>query len=95
MVRLYGQIRSKNQLRGELKTSHTLQGKISIPSQYHGYAKYEGEYNVRPKINSQELPTANKVLVQNVSVEKIPIYEVSNEKGNTVVIGGEKEYGYQ
>lgn len=49
---------------------------------------YEGEYNVRPKLTAQTLETAKKYMSQNVEVEEIPIYVVSNNSGGkTVVIG--------
>lgn len=49
---------------------------------------YEGDYNVRPQLTAQTLETAKKYMSQNVEVEEIPIYVVSNNSGGkTVVIG--------
>jgi hypothetical protein len=48
---------------------------------------YEGEYTVIPKTEEQTLKTANKVMSDNLVVEKIPYYEVTNTaNGKTVTI---------
>lgn len=55
---------------------------------------YEGPYQVTPKAyNSQTLHTANKTMTNNVTVFKVPYYEVSNEKGKTVYIAQEVNNG--
>ncbi|MGN1410283.1 MAG: hypothetical protein ACI4XJ_08910 [Eubacteriales bacterium] len=53
--------------------------------------KYTGEYSVTPSAESaQTLETAQKYLDDNVTVEKIPTYEVSNDSGGaTLIIGNE------
>lgn len=52
--------------------------------------KYEGEYDVTPKVDSQSLPTAQKFLEQDVTVRAIPFYKVSNTSGGaTIYIGNE------
>lgn len=51
---------------------------------------YTGAYDVVPKVTQQTLPTANKRMTRDVTVMKIPYYEVSNEEdGQTVYIGKE------
>ena len=57
---------------------------------------YEGAYTVHSAAHeAQELPTANKHLVKNITVEKIPYYETSNlSDGITVYIGDESEVNY-
>lgn len=49
---------------------------------------YEGEYQVIPKANEQTLETKGRKMRENVTVNKIPMYEFSNNFGTTVVIGG-------
>lgn len=50
---------------------------------------YEGDYDATPKLVEQRLPTKNKLLIDDVKIEKIPITIVSNSSGgNTVIIGG-------
>ena len=58
-----------------------------------GAELYEGAYTVHSAAHEvQELPTANKHLVKNITVEKIPYYETSNlSDGITIYIGDERE----
>ena len=51
---------------------------------------YEGPYEAIPKVEAQTLPTAKKLMTEDVTVQGVPIYEVSNEQGgNTVYIAKE------
>lgn len=55
---------------------------------------YEGPYTVTPKAyDSQTLLTANKSMTNNVTVFRVPYFEVSNEKGKTVYIAQEVNNG--
>jgi hypothetical protein len=50
---------------------------------------YDGEYTVTPLASiSQILQTKDKSLNENIVVLEIPVYEVSNEYGTTITIGG-------
>lgn len=53
---------------------------------------YSGDYEVVPNaFSAQVLPTANKSLMQDVVVQKVPYYETSNvQQGITVYIAGEE-----
>lgn len=53
------------------------------------YDWYTGDYSVIPKVTSQSLATAKKLMSRNVEIKSIPFYEVSNTKGTTVYIGDE------
>lgn len=55
--------------------------------------KYSGEYSVTPSADSaQTLETAQKYLADNVTVEKIPYYEMDNASGGTTIyIGSDEE----
>lgn len=53
-----------------------------------GVETYDGYYTVIPKKIEQELYTKNKMMKDDVTVQKIPYHEISNETGTTVVIGG-------
>jgi hypothetical protein len=65
------------------------QDTIIVPV-YKDAPPYEGDYVVTPKVSEQTLPTADKLLSEDVTVKKIPYFEVSNESGgNTVFIGNE------
>ena len=52
---------------------------------------FKGPYEVIPKVDEeQELPTADKMLSENILVKEIPFYKTSNEIGGyTIYIGGE------
>lgn len=51
---------------------------------------YTGSYTVTPKVTQQILPTANKLMQDDVTVKSIPIYSASNPSGgNTVYIAKE------
>lgn len=51
---------------------------------------YEGEYNVTPKIETQTLPTKEKVMADDIKIKAIPFFNVSNTSGgSTVYIGKE------
>lgn len=52
-------------------------------------APYEGEYTVKPDFAVQTLPTTDKTLRDDVTVEAIEVSRVSNQAGGTTVyIGG-------
>ena len=53
--------------------------------------KYEGDYEVTPSTyNDKVLATRNLVMTKDVTVRKIPQFEVSNTAGGkTLIIGGE------
>ena len=49
---------------------------------------YEGDYNVIPRVYEQTLPTKDKLMLNDVTVEIIPLSKVINlSNGYTVTIG--------
>ena len=55
---------------------------------------YTGEYLVVPKVAEQTvLETENKTMTDNVTVERIPMYEASNDAGGNTLSIGEMYYG--
>ena len=57
---------------------------------YMGGEPYEGPYDVTPKVTAQILPTAKKLMREDVSVRAIPYFDVSNPAGgNTIYIANE------
>ena len=57
---------------------------------YMGGEPYDGPYEVTPKVSSQTLPTAKKLMLDDVSVRAIPYFDVSNQAGgNTIYIANE------
>ena len=56
--------------------------------------KYEGEYDVIPSTyNDKVLATQNLVMTKDVTVRKIPQFEVSNTSNGKTLIIGEEYYG--
>lgn len=71
---------------GEIRTRAELHGTVQILKEHE---TYEGTYNIVPKGVTQTLYTTDKLMKENVVVEKIPYYEVSNDSdGITAIIGG-------
>lgn len=56
--------------------------------------KYEGEYDVTPSTyNDKVLATRNLVMSKDVTIRKIPQFEVSNTADGKTLIIGEEYYG--
>ena len=53
------------------------------------YEIWNGNYNIIPSVNSQSLDTKGKAMRDNITINQIPYYEVSNNFVNTVYIGGD------
>lgn len=75
----------------ESKQSFTLSfGEIHKVSIESDIPPYTGEYTVTPKVNSQTLETAKKLMINDVTIKAIPYYDVGNTSGgSTVYIGNE------
>lgn len=50
-----------------------------------GGVPYEGPYEVTPNVDGQVLPTANKTMTSDITINKIPYAEVSNPGGGLTV----------
>lgn len=85
---LSGVLKGSEKIQGRLQARGVLVGKVGFPK-CTGAEEYDGAYDVIPKTYAQELGTDNKVMRDNVRVEKIPYFETSNEKGTTVYIANE------
>lgn len=82
-----GKIVSQVNLTGRITFSGNLIGHIYMPN---GFEDYIGDYQVTPKVESQSLQTKDKHMVDDVTINAIPYFDVSNEAGgNTVYIGSE------
>ena len=83
---LKGHIISKNTLSATISPKSKLIGELSKPI---GYINYNGTYEITPKTKEQIIETENKHMSRNMLIKEIPFYEVSNEKGETIIIGGD------
>ena len=74
---------------GDIELNSTVDGENGIVYQRIEGDAYEGSYVVTPKVTSQVLQTAHKLMASNVTVLEIPYFETSNQSGYTVYIGNE------
>ncbi len=68
----------------------SLSGLLTVGGIQGDFDQYEGEYEITPKAREDTyLMTRNKLLLNNITIEKIPVYTVSNDTGGlTFTIGG-------
>lgn len=57
--------------------------------------EYSGSYDITPLFTAQVLPTAKKLMQKDVTIRKIPQYEVSNDSNGYTLIIGEEYYNAQ
>lgn len=60
-----------------------------------GVPEYSGPYDITPLFSAQVLPTAKRLMRQDITVKKIPQYEVSNDYGGYTLIIGDEYYNAQ
>ena len=85
---MLGSINAPTTIAGALSSPATITGGLTIPT-YVDVDIYNGDYVVAPNFDGQTLPTANKTLIQDVTVKPIEVQVVSNTAGGkTVYIGG-------
>ena len=82
---LSGSIALESALQGAIGSELVLGGSVSMPETFD---RFSGEYRVVPAVESKVLQTKDKLMGDDVTVESIPYYEVSNPAGGaTIVIG--------
>lgn len=77
----------------EIRGRPALQFDIGAVKVIHmgGGEPYRGAYTVAPKTYEETvLPTKAKTMLDNVTIKKIPQYEVSNEAGGITLILGDE-----
>lgn len=82
---LSGILQTESSVSGKLTAEIEIKGSLVLPI---GYEDYAGPYSVKPKTEPQSLATADRYLAQDVTIDAIPYYEVSNQNGKTIIIGG-------
>lgn len=60
-----------------------------------GAPEYSGPYDITPLFTAQVLPTAKRLMQQDLTIKKIPQYEVSNDSNGYTLIIGEEYYNAQ
>lgn len=88
---IYGKLAAIESFSGSLSDAGQLHGSVS--TQQIAHKRYDGSYDIIPKAyQDQILETADKLMVKNVIVHKVPYVETHNESGTTVYIAKETEY---
>lgn len=91
-----GNITLESQLSGDISVEGSLSGSLAISAQLSGlvdpggssFPPYEGDYDIVPLVDVEQVVPANHRLVQDLTVERIPIYEVPGPTGGmTITIG--------
>lgn len=82
--KLRGNIKSSLTLSGNICSKVSLNGAISKPK-YVNHEKYQGDYEVTPKVEAQTIPTKDKVLIDDMKVKGIEIHRVKNSSGGITV----------
>lgn len=60
-----------------------------------GAPEYSGPYDITPLLSAQTLPTAKRLLQRDLTIKKIPQYEVTNDSNGYTLIIGEEYYNAQ
>ena len=93
-----GQITLESQLSGDISVEGSLSGSLAIAAQLSGlvdpggssFPPYTGDYDIVPKVDiDQILPTANHRMMQDLTVERIPIQETPGPTGGMTITIGE------
>lgn len=78
-----------DKLTGKIIQKSGVNGTIGIP---YGSNRYTGEYTVTPKaLEKTVLETANKTMLDDVTVKKIPFHETTNLSGGMTVVIAQEE----
>lgn len=57
------------------------------------FPQYDGDYSLTPRVEAWTVETAGKLMRDDLTVEAIPYFDVSNQSGgSTVYIGGSIGY---
>ena len=87
MDKLYGSVITKQHINGSVILKQSVQGILSLP---YSMNRYTGKYEVTPTIEGERLETANKMMVDDVTINPIPYQEVPNiQGGKTITIAYE------
>ena len=81
-----------NESQQEIETIFSAYQESSVEKEIDPYG---GSYDVTPMVSAQTLPTAQKKMIQDMTIKGIPYFETSNShNGKTEYIGSEIEvYG--
>lgn len=86
-ILLEGQISQCVDLSGTIQPESELSGYVSMPETLEPYL---GKYEYTPRVTEQTLPTKDKRMTEDLRINAIPFFDVSNPTGGkTIYIGKE------
>lgn len=97
---LIGELGTKASIVGDIESGATILGDIStrciigevevapISIIQTDAEQYDGNYEVTPTSQQQTLQTKDRLMNDDIEIKPIPYYDVSNEFGRTIYIGG-------
>ena len=98
---MIGDIKNKTTINGNIKVKIKISGNVKASSiigtaevgrvtvKKEDWPDYDGVYEAIPNTNEQIFSTSDKHMVTDFKVSPIPYYDVSNEYGRTIYIGGD------
>lgn len=98
---MIGEVKTKASIVGTLEAKASVVGEVStktiigevelgrVTIRHSDYPDYDGDYDITPAASEQTLETTNKTLREDLTIKPIPYYDVSNEYGRTIYIGGD------
>lgn len=86
---LTGTIQLRQTITGTVQLKEVLTGVVQLPNLTPPvHPSYDGPYEVTPRFYKQKLETKEKLMTDDVTVDVIPVHEVTNPAGGiTVTIG--------
>jgi hypothetical protein len=86
---LTGTLQERQKITGQIQINNALNGIVQIPNLSPPiHPTYDGEYSITPRFYEQKLETKEKLMTDDVTVDVIPVHEVTNPAGGiTVTIG--------
>lgn len=86
---IVGGVSSPSTISGKANSTGSLEGNLSAAYTTQ-VEKYEGDYDVTPKVDRQTLKTKHKYMIDDVRILAIPYFEVGNTTGGNTVYIAEK-----
>ncbi len=98
---MIGDIKNKAAISGQLKVSSTICGNVDalcvigtaevgkVVIRKEEWPEYEGVYEATPNVEEQIFDTSDKHMTDDFKINPIPYYDISNEYGRTIYIGGD------
>lgn len=83
-------ISKKQDLNGDISSKNSIEGRVNVGGVIEKTPDYyEGSYEIKPTNDEQILPTKDKTMKEDLTVDPVSFIEVGNTAGGTtVIIGG-------